>query len=226
MVVRERLTIYYRAMLERLGESRWWPGDSPFEVAVGAILVQNTAWGNVEKAMARLKASCSLTPRSVWRLSDDTLRECLRPSGFFRLKAERLRALLECFARTAGDNEPPDDPTLGFLAGIDDEAMRRTLLQVKGVGQETADSILLYALNRPSFTADAYTRRIFGRHGLLPENASYEVMREFFMEHLPVDTKLFNEYHALIVRTGHTWCKKRNPLCDDCPLGAYREEGR
>lgn len=213
-------------MLERLGPSGWWPGDTPFEVAVGAVLVQNTAWGNVEKAMARLKAACSLTPRSVWRLPEDVLLECIRPSGFFQIKTARLRSLLECFAQLAETPEPPDDPSLSFAAGRDNDSLRRTLLQVKGVGPETADSILLYALNRPSFTADAYTRRIFSRHGLLPENAPYDVMRDLFTANLPADTALYNEYHALIVRTGKGWCKKSKPLCGACPLGKFLEAGR
>ena len=216
---------YYQAMLKSLGPSRWWPGDSPFEVAVGAVLVQNTAWGNVEKAMTLLKAACSLTPRSVWRLAPEMLEACLKPSGFFRLKAQRLRGLLACFAAIAGDAEPPDDASLSFLQGLDDAGLRQTLLTVKGVGPETADAVLLYALNRPSFTADAYTRRICSRHGLLPENASYETMRTFFMRLLPADTQLYNEYHALIVRTGNTWCKKRNPLCSACPLGRFLGAG-
>ncbi len=213
----------YRAMLERLGPSRWWPGDSPFEVAVGAVLTQNTAWSNVEKALARLRAAGALSPLALWRMPIEELEEALRPSVFFRQKTKRLRNLLACFACLAGSTEPPDDIRLEFLQSLDDAPLRAALLAVTGIGPETADAVLLYALGRPSFTADAYTRRIFSRHGLLPADASYETIREYFMSRLPADVALYNEYHALIVRTGKEWCKKNAPLCAECPLGPLSE---
>lgn len=213
----------YATMSARLGPSRWWPGDSPFEVAVGAVLTQNTVWRNVEKALERLKEKDALTPLTLWRLPVAGLEEALRPSGYYRLKAARLRNLLEYFARTAGRDAPPDDATLAFLRDRETDELREGLLGVRGVGPETADSILLYALNRPTFVGDAYTRRMFSRHGLLPEDVAYDEMRDFFMDVLPPDAALFNEYHALIVRTGNTFCKKSRPLCGDCPLGELLE---
>ena len=211
----------YAAMAGHFGPCRWWPGDSPFEVAVGAVLTQNTAWRNVEKALARLRALDALRPAALWALPPEDLQEALRPSGFFRLKAERLRNLLEYMRSFAGWDTPPGDAGLDFMRSRPEDELRRELLAVRGIGPETADCILLYALGHPSFVADAYTRRIFSRHGLLPEDASYGRMRDFFMHALPLDTKLFNEYHALVVRTGNTFCKKSAPLCSQCPLQRF-----
>ena len=215
----------YAAMAGSFGPCNWWPGDSPFEVAVGAVLTQNTAWRNVEKALARLRAMDALRPAALWALPLDVLQEALRPSGFFRLKAERLRNLLEYMRSFVGWDVPPGDASLDFMRSRPGEELRRELLAVRGIGPETADCILLYALGRPSFVADAYTRRIFSRHGLLPEDAPYERMRDFFMRALPLDTKLFNEYHALIVRTGNAFCKKSAPLCSQCPLQRFPIHG-
>ena len=206
----------YAAMAGHFGPCRWWPGDSPFEVAVGAVLTQNTAWRNVEKALARLRALDALRPAALWALPPEDLQEALRPSGFFRLKAERLRNLLEYMRSFAGWDTPPGDAGLDFMRSRPEDELRRELLSVRCIGPEPADCIFLYALGYPSFVADAYTRRIFSRHGLLPEDASYERMRDFFMQALPLDTKLFNEYHALVVRTGNTFCKKSAPLCSQC----------
>ena len=215
----------YAAMAGHFCPCRWWPGDSPFEVVVGAVLTQNTAWRNVEKALARLRALDALRPAALWALPPEVLQEALRPSGFFRLKAERLRNLLDYMRSFAGWDTPPGDASLDFMRSRPGEELRRELLAVRGIGPETADCILLYALGHPSFVADAYTRRIFSRHGLLPEDASYERMRDFFMQALPLDTKLFNEYHALVVRTGNTFCRKSVPLCSQCPLQRFSTHG-
>ncbi len=206
----------YDALHAALGPSHWWPGETPLEVIVGAVLTQNTAWGNVEKAINNLKSAGVLEGRALLGLPEADLAELIRPAGFFRLKAGRLRNVLQFF-----------DAACGFeveaLGGIDTETLRERLLEVRGVGRETADSILLYALGRPSFVVDAYTWRLLNRHGLAADEAEYEEMREMFMTALPEDTRLYNEYHALIVRAGKAWCRKSKPLCAECPLGKFLE---
>ena len=216
------LLTWYRTMLDALGPSRWWPGETPFEVAVGAILTQNTNWGNVERAIANLRRADALTPEAMAALPAPELAELIRPAGYFRIKADRLRHFLAFLEREAG---PDAGSRLRGLPVQDPQTLREKLLQVKGVGPETADSILLYALGLPTFVVDAYTRRILSRHGLLPEDVPYEELREYFMDVLDPDPALFNEYHALIVRVGKNWCRKREPLCAACPLGPLREDG-
>jgi endonuclease-3 related protein len=209
-----RLLNMYQAMLDRLGSSRWWPGQSPFEVAVGAILTQNTSWANVEKAIANLRADDLLDPERLHALPEDALAERIRPAGYYRLKAGRLRNFLRFLREECGYD-------LAALGNGDLDQARQRLLAVKGVGPETADSILLYALERPSFVVDAYTKRILNRHGLVVEDADYDEMRELFMDVLPEDVALYNEFHALIVRTAKEWCRKQKPLCDACPLQPF-----
>lgn len=207
----------HHAMLATLGPSNWWPGETPFEVAVGAILTQNTNWGNVEKAIANLKNEGALEPKTLYRLPRERLEECLRPAGYFRLKATRLRNFLEFLKDEAG-------LSMEALVGRDLPGLRERLLAVKGIGPETADSILLYALDAPVFVIDAYTQRIFSRHGLLPEDSDYHEIQSLFMDALPRDAALFNEYHALIVRTAKQWCVKKTPRCDGgCPLAPFLE---
>ncbi|ACU90945.1 endonuclease III domain-containing protein [Desulfomicrobium baculatum] len=208
---------YYQAMLAALGPSRWWPGRTPFEIALGAILTQNTAWTNVEKAMHALRESGLLDPRALARLTDEELATFIRPAGAFRVKAARVRNFLLFLHRTC-------DLDMDGLRGETVETLRPALLEVSGIGPETADSILLYALGLPSFVVDAYTRRILNRHGLVPEDIAYGELREFFMDVLPPDPALYNEYHALIVRTGKNWCAKRQGKCPDCPLAVFLEE--
>jgi endonuclease-3 related protein len=204
------LTIY-DSMLSALGPSRWWPGDSAFEIAVGAVLTQNTNWRNVEKAISNLKRAGLLNAEALNELPTDQLAELIRPAGYYVLKASRLKNLIAFLDEEAG---------LDILAlnAMDMETLRSKLLQVKGVGPETADSILLYALGKPSFVVDAYTSRIMSRHGLAPEEASYDELRNFFMDVLDPDPEMFNEYHALLVRTGKDWCGKKAPACPGCPL--------
>lgn len=208
---------YYRVMLAELGPGRWWPGETPFEIALGAILTQNTAWGNVEKAMHNLRESGLLDPRALAELTEGELAVLIRPAGAFRVKAVRVRNFLNFLHRTC-------DLDMDGLRGETMEKLRPALLEVSGIGPETADSILLYALGLPSFVVDAYTRRILSRHGLVPEDIGYGELREFFMDVLPPDTALYNEYHALIVRTGKNWCAKRGGKCQDCPLAVFLEE--
>ena len=183
-------------------------------MAVGAVLTQNTAWGNVEKAIAALRAAACLEPRAMHALAESDLAELIRPAGFFRVKARRLRNLLDWLKKAC-------DYDLAALRGRDMAVLRAELLAVNGIGPETADCILCYALGYPSFVVDAYTRRIFSRHGLVAENVGYEDLRGLFMDRLPPDTALFNEYHGLIVRVAKKWCRKGKRDCDACPLGGF-----
>lgn len=202
------------AMLAVLGPSGWWPAETPFEVAVGAVLTQNTNWGNVARAIAGLKAAGLCDIHSLVGLSDAALAEHLRPAGYFRLKARRLKNLLQMLLAEC-------DGEITGLAGGDMESVRAKLLAVSGVGPETADSILLYALGYPSFVVDAYTVRICQRHALAPEDAGYEELREMFMDALPPDVAFYNEFHALLVRVGNRWCRPRSPRCGECPLARF-----
>jgi endonuclease-3 related protein len=214
---RALLLEYYHALRVGLGPSGWWPGQTPFEIALGAILTQNTAWTNVEKALHNLRAAGMLDPRSLFRLQEEELAAFIRPAGFFRIKAARVRNFLQFLRETC-------ELDMAALRGMTVEELRPALLEVSGIGPETADSILLYALGQPSFVVDAYTRRIFSRHGLVPEDIGYGELREFFMDALPQDASLYNEYHALIVRTGKGWCAKREGKCFHCPLAPFLKE--
>lgn len=208
------LMAWHQAMLDELGPSHWWPGDSPIEIAVGAILTQNTAWTNVEKAIDILRDRDLLHAGRLLELPEAELAACIRPSGAFQVKAKRLRNFLLFLQERC-------DLDLESLRHADMEPLRSELLDVSGIGPETADSILLYALGHPTFVVDAYTRRILNRHMLVPEDIAYEELRAFFMDVLPPDTDLFNEYHAQIVRVGKTWCAKKAGKCDACPLGPF-----
>ena len=199
-------------LLAAFGPQDWWPGDTPFEVMVGAVLTQNTAWTNVEKAIANLQAADVLACPAILDLEAPVLATLIRPAGFFNVKAKRLQALCG-FLRQEGVEEAPE--RLAESAPL--PHLRPKLLGVHGVGEETADSILLYALNLPSFVVDAYTRRIFGRLGLLAGDESYAHIQARFQKHLPAQTGLYNEYHALIVRLGKDVCRPR-PRCGACPL--------
>lgn len=203
------LTIY-RRLLRRFGPRHWWPAETPFEVAVGAMLTQNTAWTNVERAIAALKRARALSPRRILTVSPRRLARWIRPAGYFNLKAVRLQALV---AWWAGQGNPVVTTRRRPLA-----ALRQELLGVHGVGPETADSILLYALKRPAFVVDAYTKRIFARHGWASWDASYDELQQMFTRPLPPDAALYNEYHALLVELGKTTCLKRRPRCHECPL--------
>ena len=199
----------YQRLLSAYGPQGWWPADTRFEVMVGAILTQATAWRNVERAIQRLKAAGALSPERMARLSEGELAELIRPAGFFRQKTRRLRALL----RLIGQHGSVEG-LLSLPAG----ELRRQLLSVPGVGPETADSILLYAAGYPVFVVDAYTKRILHRLGLLSgEKAGYEEVQELFESNLPRDPKLYGEYHALLVRHAKEHCRAR-PRCPGCPL--------
>ena len=199
----------YQRLLSAYGPQGWWPADTRFEVMVGAILTQATAWRNVERAIQRLKAAGALSPERMARLSEGELAELIRPAGFFRQKTRRLRALLRLIGQHGSVER-----LLSLPAG----ELRRELLAVPGVGPETADSILLYAAGYPVFVVDAYTKRILHRLGLLSgEKAGYEEVQELFESNLPRDPKLYGEYHALLVRHAKEHCRAR-PRCPGCPL--------
>lgn len=211
MATAERLQAFYDTMLDRLGPQHWWPGETPFEVMVGAILTQNTSWKNVERAIANLKAADLLTFETVVALPAGMLAELIRPAGYYNIKAGRLLNLLVFIS------ENHDGNLDSFLAqGL--PQLREQLLSVKGVGPETADSILLYAANLPSFVVDTYTHRILSRHQVIDEDCGYYEIQDLFMDNLAADVQLYNEYHALLVRVGNIYCKKKNPDCSACPL--------
>ena len=204
------LTIFDR-LLSSLGPSGWWPGESPLEIIVGAILTQNTAWRNVEQALARLKEGGVLSVEGLTGIGEERLAEMVRPAGYYRIKSRRLKNFFRFL-------QEEYQGRIEALGEAPPEKLREQLLGIHGVGPETADSILLYALGRPSFVVDTYTHRIFSRHHLVPEESDYEALRSYFMEALPEEVPLFNEFHALIVRTGKTYCRKKTPLCGGCPL--------
>ncbi|ARN56571.1 endonuclease III domain-containing protein [Sedimentisphaera salicampi] len=211
-MIQERLIEIYEILLNRFGRQDWWPGDSRFEIAVGAILTQNTNWNNVEKAINNIKAENMLAPESLYSCPDDKLTELIRPAGYFNVKAKRLKAFLKWLIEDHGAD-------IDSLENIYAGDLREELLSIKGIGRETADSIILYCLDKPCFVVDAYTARIFIRHQFIDETADYEQIKELFESALPEESKLYNEYHALIVQLGKDYCKKRRPLCDKCPLG-------
>lgn len=204
------LTEYFRKALKDLGPQHWWPGETPFEVCVGAILTQNTSWKNVEKAIANLKARDALDPGRLAALPLAELAALIRPAGYFNLKARRLHNFVAFLSEEYGG-----DPDRMFASMT--EGLREKLLAVKGIGPETADSILLYAGGKEAFVVDAYTKRIFLRHGVLSEEDDYHRIQEHFVQHLPADASVFNEFHALIVNIGKTWCRPREPDCEHCP---------
>jgi endonuclease-3 related protein len=209
--IETKLLCLYMTLHDHFGPCNWWPADSPFEVVIGAILTQNTAWTNVEMAIANLKEEQVLSPEKLADIEIDRLEELIKPSGFFRQKANRLQSLSR-YLVTEWQSNLND-----FCSGSLDDARGR-LLARPGIGPETADSILLYAVYRPSFVVDAYTRRIFERVGILQGDETYTEVREMFTQALPEDVTLYNEYHALIVQLAKTCCKKRKPLCNECPI--------
>lgn len=207
----------YQRLLAAYGRQQWWPGETPFEVLLGAVLVQNTSWKNVEKAIANLRAQELLDPHSLDQLSVEELEELIRPAGYYRVKAKRLRNLLKLLVEQYdGDLETMFQTSLATL--------REELLSINGIGPETADSILLYAGNLPSFVVDTYTLRVFARHGWVGFDTEYHELQDFFESGLDSDVALYNEYHALLVRVGKEHCSK-TPRCQGCPLAALLPEG-
>jgi endonuclease-3 related protein len=201
----------YRLLYDHFGPQDWWPGDTPFEIMVGAILTQNTNWSNVQKAIHNLKSEGLLSYRSLSQLTADEIAQFIRPAGYYNIKAQRLKNLLDMLTITYKGE-------LALFFGDELGSARENLLAVKGVGPETADSILLYACGHPVFVVDMYTHRVFSRHNMLEEETDYTMIQDVLLAHLPEDMQLYNEFHALIVRVGNTFCKKTKPLCGKCPL--------
>jgi len=211
---RKQLMAMYRALFKAYGPQHWWPGESPFEVIVGAVLTQNTAWINVEKAISNLKRERLLSSARLRDVAPRRLAQLIRPSGYFNIKADRLAHLMAFLTGRYGGN-------LARMLRDDPGELRKGLLLVNGIGPETADSIILYAAGKPVFVVDAYTKRIFSRHGLVTEGARYDDVQQLFMGSLPGDAGLFNEYHALLVMVGKRHCKKSAPQCTGCPLEPF-----
>ena len=214
MTSRTLLFELYSRLADHFGPCNWWPGDSPFEIMVGAILTQNTNWANVEKAIVNLKAAGVLSLAAMSELSKPELAELIRPAGYYNIKADRLSNFLTLLNREwHGDLE-------SFL-GQPMDALRESLLSVKGIGPETADSMILYAAEKPIFVVDAYTHRILSRHDIIDDSYDYHQIQELFMDSLEEDVQLFNEFHALIVHCGKEFCKKSRPDCTHCPVAGF-----
>ncbi len=203
----------YRTLRQAFGHQHWWPGETPFEVIVGAILTQNTAWTNVEKAIMNLKKNEMLTPEAFRKISEPALARLIRSAGYFNIKASRLKHFIRfLYSEYEGD--------LDSLCVEKGDPLRQKLLAVKGIGPETADSILLYAAQKPFFVIDAYTKRIFARHRLFPYERSYESWRHLLQDALPHKVSLYNDFHAQIVAVGKRFCRTK-PDCGNCPLNRY-----
>lgn len=209
----------YNKLYRSFGPQGWWPGDTRLEIIVGAILTQNTSWSNVEKAIINLKMAGALSSlTALKKVRTETLASLIRPAGYYNVKAKRLKHCIDFMYKRLG-------PDLGRASRVNTAVLRKELLAVHGIGPETADSILLYAFGRPLFVVDAYTRRIFSRHGLIKSDDGYDAIQSFFTGSLPPDSRLFNEYHALIVAVGKKFCKTK-PRCEGCHLRgmAYRTD--
>lgn len=201
----------YQKLYRAFGPQHWWPGDTPFEISVGAILTQNTNWANVEKAIQNLKRKNALSLRALHTMPVKVLAELIRPTGYFNIKARRLKSFITFLKNDYNGS-------MKKMRNKDIVSLRNELLSIHGIGSETADSILLYALGKPVFVVDAYTKRVLSRHGIMDYKDSYDAFQELFHSLLKRDVQLFNEYHALFVRVGKTFCKRQKPICEKCPL--------
>jgi len=208
------LTGYYAALLRRFGPQQWWPARTRLEVILGAILTQNTAWHNATLALGNLRQAGLLSWRGLRAAGLETLEACVRPAGFYRQKASAIRNFADWLDRRHGGS-------LSRLFSLPADELRRQLLELRGVGPETADAILLYAAERPMFVADAYTRRVLARHGIISAKADYPETQEFLHAHLPREAALFNEFHALLVEVGKKHCAPHSPSCPGCPLEEF-----
>lgn len=212
----QKLMEIYNLLFSAFGPQNWWPADTELEMMVGAILTQNTSWNNVEKAIENLREKDLLSVRVLSHIPSTILSGYIRPAGYYNLKVKRLKNLIKLI-------EDKYNGDVNKLFSLDTENIRKELLSVKGVGEETADSIILYGAGRPIFVVDTYTHRILTRHGLIEEEAGYNGLQVFFMDNLPNDVELFKEFHALIVKTGKNFCRRR-PLCSKCPLEDLNKE--
>ncbi|NPA95580.1 MAG: endonuclease III domain-containing protein [Thermodesulfobacteria bacterium] len=200
------------SLYDHFGPQGWWPGETPFEIAIGAILTQNTNWTNVEKAIHNLKEHGLLNPRAMLELPDEKLAQLIRPAGYYNIKTTRLKHFLRFLHDFYNGN-------IESMKDRDTHILREELLAIHGIGPETADSILLYSLDKPIFVVDAYTIRILSRHDILdPQTTDYQQVQDIFMDNLPRDPCLYNEFHALFVRLGKEFCKKGKPKCSKCPI--------
>jgi endonuclease III related protein len=213
----EILRRFYIVLLKSFGPQGWWPARTRWEVVCGAILTQNTTWRNAALALANLRRTGRLAWRAMRQASRAEIEQLIRPAGFFRQKARTLRSFIDWLEQAHGGS-------LDSLFRADSERTRTHLLALKGIGPETADAILLYAGQKPSFVADAYTRRILSRHKLMPILADYATARQFLHKHLPQDASLFNEFHALLVEAGKRFCHRTVAHCEECPLGVFLQE--
>ncbi len=204
----------YQAMRQRLGHQQWWPGDGPLEVCIGAILTQNTSWSNVESAIANLKAADCMTVGRLDAIPREALAELIRPVGYFKLKAKRLKNFIALVGEGFGDD-------IEAFLDRSGEVLRQQLLGVNGIGPETADSIILYAAELPSFVVDTYTHRILLRHGLISPQDDYQAVKDLFEWTLPQDVDLWGDFHAQLVAVGKNFCRRRRPLCEGCPLEQF-----
>lgn len=205
---------FYSALYAHYGPQKWWPATTRFEVIVGAILTQNTNWGNVERAIKNLKRAKLMTPKAMYAVKVQELASFIRPAGYFNVKARRLKNFLDTLFGSYGGS-------LSALLKKDRAKLREELLRINGIGPETADSILLYAALKPAFVVDAYTRRIMARHALAKPDSTYHELQGLFTRNIAPKIQLFNEYHALIVMTGKDFCKTKKPLCMKCPLERF-----
>jgi endonuclease III related protein len=208
--IKKTLQRIYQILFNHYGQHNWWPGETPFEVMVGAILTQNTAWSNVEKAIENLKTAKVLTPKALFALPEKKLARLIKPSGFFNVKAKRLRIFLAYMKDHYGFS-------IAKMKGRPLTELRDELLAVNGIGRETADSILLYALQKSTFVIDSYTKRIFSRHGLCNNDDDYDEVKKLFEDNLDHNTAMFNDYHAQLVNCAKDFCRTK-PRCDECPL--------
>lgn len=207
----KRINTFYKELYKRYGPQSWWPGDSALECILGAVLTQNTSWTNAEKAISNLKKGNIINIDKLASVRTEELASLIRPSGYYNQKALKIKHFISFVVENY-------DGDLERMFEEQTNKLRNMLLTIKGIGPETADTILLYAAQKPVFVIDAYTYRVLSRHGLVPEQTSYDEMQELFMDTLSEDTKVFNEYHALLVRVGKEHCKKRSPKCEGCPL--------
>jgi endonuclease-3 related protein len=212
------LALAYDRLLAAFGPQHWWPGESRFEIIVGAVLVQNTAWRNVERAIDNLRGAGVMSPHALYALPPQELAELIRPAGYYQVKTRRLRNLLQYVIEEF-------DGSLDAMFATSLATLREQLLSIHGIGPETADAILLYAGDLPTFVVDTYTHRVVARHGWLSYEASYHEIKDYFESALPADATLYNEYHALLVRVGKDYCRRTAPKCDTCPLAELLPAG-
>ena len=217
MQKRDILLKIYHSLYNYFGPLNWWPGDTPFEIMVGAILTQNTSWSNAEKAINNLKKQNLLEPRKLYRINQEELAQLVKPSGYYNIKAKRLKNFVNLFVNDF------EGSTEKMFSG-DVRELRRKLLKVNGIGPETADSKLMYAGKKAFIVVDAYTKRIFSRHKLISKDSTYYQIQEFFIKNIDRDVELFNEFHAQIVILGKTICTSKNPDCTTCPIAFLNSE--